>query len=140
VQRWLAASLGLPVEQVAAAAELQREQLKAWEEAGDVNRRQFFRAGVAATGATAAAAVNARIQELLITEPAAMERILAAATIDADTLTFLERSAEDTVRDYELLGPSHLLRPALEDFRLLRERLEDGQPVAYERRLCRVAA
>lgn len=44
------------------------------------------------------------------------------------------------MRDYELLGPSHLLRPALEDFRLVRERLEDGQPVGYERRLCRVAA
>ncbi len=139
-QRWLAAGLGLPVEQVAAAAELQREQLRAWEETGSVNRRQFFRAGVAATGATAAAALNARIQELLITEPAAMERILAAATIDADALTFLEKSAEDAVRDYELLGPSHLLRPALEDFRLVRERLEDGQPVGYERRLCRVAA
>jgi hypothetical protein len=140
VQRWLAAGLGLPVEQVAAAAVLQREQLKAWEATGSVNRRQFFRAGVAATGATAAAALNARIQELLVTEPAAMERILAAATIDADALTFLEKSAEDAVRDYELLGPAHLLRPALEDFRLVRERLEDGQPVGYERRLCRVAA
>jgi len=140
VQRWLAVGLGLPVEQVAAAATLQREQLRAWEETGDVNRRQFFRAGVAATGATAAAALNARIQELLVTEPAAMERILAAATIDGDALTFLEKSAEDAVRDYELLGPSHLLRPALEDFRLVRERLEDGQPVGYERRLCRVAA
>jgi hypothetical protein len=140
VQRWLAVGLGLPVQQVAAAAELQREQLTAWEEAGRVNRRQLFRAGVAATGAAATSALQARIQELLVTEPAAMERILAAATIDADALTFLEQSAEDAVRDYELLGPSQLLRPALEDFRLIRERLEDGQPVDYERRLCRVAA
>lgn len=100
------------------------------------DRRQALR-----TGATVAGAVlSGKLLELFGTEPLAMTRALRTATVDAEELDYHEATAAGYMVDYEESGPLLLFAPVLERFHAVRQLVEDGQPIAYQRRLCRVGA
>jgi transcriptional regulator with XRE-family HTH domain len=100
------------------------------------NRRQALR-----TGATVAGAVlSGRLLELFGSEPLAMARALRTATVDVEELDYHEATAAGYMVDYEESGPVLLFAPVLERFHAVRQLVEDGQPIAYQRRLCRVGA
>jgi transcriptional regulator with XRE-family HTH domain len=100
------------------------------------DRRQALR-----TGATVAGAVlSGKLLELFGTEPLAMTRALRTATVDDEELDYHEATAAGYMIDYEASGPLLLFAPVLERFHAVRQLVEDGQPIAYQRRLCRVGA
>jgi transcriptional regulator with XRE-family HTH domain len=100
------------------------------------NRRQALR-----TGATVAGAVlSGKLLELFGSEPLAMSRALRTATVDAEELDYHEATAAGYLVDYEQSGPVLLFAPVLERFHAVRQLVQDGQPIAYQRRLCRVGA
>jgi len=100
------------------------------------DRRQALR-----TGATVAGAVlSGKLLELFGTEPLAMTRALRTATVDAEELDYHEATAAGYMIDYEASGPLLLFAPVLERFQAVRQLVQDGQPIAYQRRLCRVGA
>src|SRR6266487_1904482 len=134
--RWLAGALGLPVEEVSAAAEAQRELVREEREGRDVNRRQMLQLGLTAVGA----ATVATMQELLDSEPVAMGRALPVATVDLATMESIERGTDEFIRSYETLGHTRLLGPSVLLFQQIRKAYEANQPQAIERRLCRSAA
>lgn len=84
--RWLAAGLGLPLEQVVAAAGLQRERLAALVEAADMNRREALKRGAAALvvgGAALAAFIRDTAVESSQMALEADEPTLEPATLEA---------------------------------------------------------
>ncbi len=134
--RWLADGLGLPVEDVAAAAAAQRELVREERERRDVNRRQVLQLGATAFGAVTVVAVG----ELLDSEPEAMARALPVATVDLATMEAIERSTAGLMHNYETLGHTRLLGPSLVLFQQIRTAYEANQPQAIEQRLCGSAA
>lgn len=134
--RWLAGALGLPVEEVSAAAEAQRELVREEREGRDVNRRQLMQFGLTAVGA----ATVATMQQLLDSEPEAMARALPIATVDLATMESIERATDQFIRSYETLGHTRLLGPSLLLFHQIRKAYEANQPQVIERRLCHSAA
>ncbi len=100
------------------------------------NRRQALRTG----GMVAGSVVTGKLLELLGTEPLAMTRALRTATVDGAELDYHEATADRYMVDYEASGPVLLLAPVLEHFHAVRRLVEDRQPIAYQRRLCRVGA
>jgi hypothetical protein len=103
---------------------------------GTANRRDVLRVG----GKLAGAALSGRLLELLGTEPLAMTRALRTATVDPAELDYHEATVARYMIDYEASGPLPLLAPVLELFHGVRQLVEDRQPIAYQRRLCRVGA
>src|SRR6266545_5025474 len=134
--RWLAGGLGLSVEEVAAAAAAQREMVLEERGRREVKRRQVFQLGVTGVGAVAVAA----IEELLDSEPEAMDRALPVATVDRVAMEVIEQDTAGLVRSYETLGHTRLLGPSLVLFNQIRTAYAARQPQAIERRLCRSAA
>jgi transcriptional regulator with XRE-family HTH domain len=100
------------------------------------NRRQALRAGATVAGAV----LSGKLLELFGTEPLAMTRALRTATVDAEELDYHEATAAGYMVDYEESGPVLLFAPVLERFHAVRQLVQDGQPIAYQRRLCRVGA
>jgi transcriptional regulator with XRE-family HTH domain len=100
------------------------------------NRRQALRAGATVAGAV----LSGRLLELFGSEPLAMSRALRIATVDAEELDHHEATAAGYMVDYEQSGPVLLFAPVLERFHAVRQLVQDGQPIAYQRRLCRVGA
>jgi transcriptional regulator with XRE-family HTH domain len=100
------------------------------------NRRQALRTGVTVAGAV----LSGKLLELFGTEPLAMTRALRTATVDAEELDYHEATVAGYLVDYEESGPVLLFAPVLERFHAVRQLVEDGQPIAYQRRLCRVGA
>jgi transcriptional regulator with XRE-family HTH domain len=105
-------------------------------EVGTSNRRDVLRVG----GGLAGAVLSGKLLELLGTEPLAMTRALGTATVDATELDYHEATVARYMIDYEASGPLPLLAPVLELFQGVRRLVEDRQPIAYQRRLCRVGA
>src|SRR6266705_707850 len=105
-------------------------------EVGSSNRRQVLLTG----GKLAGLAISGKLLELFGTEPLAMTRALRTATVDAEELDYHEATAARYMIDYEASGPLPLLAPVLELFHGVRRLVEDRQPIAYQRRLCRVGA
>jgi hypothetical protein len=100
------------------------------------NRRQALRAGATVAGAV----LSGKLLELFGTEPLAMTRALRTATVDDEELAYHEATTAGYMVDYEQSGPTLLFAPVLERFHAVRQLVEDGQPIAYQRRLCRVGA
>jgi transcriptional regulator with XRE-family HTH domain len=100
------------------------------------NRRQALRAGATVAGAV----LSGKLLELFGTEPLAMTRALRIATVDAEELDYHEAMTAGYMIDYEQSGPLLLFAPVLERFHAVRQLVQDGQPIAYQRRLCRVGA
>jgi transcriptional regulator with XRE-family HTH domain len=105
-------------------------------EVGTSNRREVLRVG----GKLAGAVLSGKLLELLGTEPLAMTRALRTATVDATELDYHEATVARYMIEYEASGPLLLLAPVLELFQGVRHLVEDRQPIAYQRRLCRVGA
>jgi transcriptional regulator with XRE-family HTH domain/tetratricopeptide (TPR) repeat protein len=134
--RWLAGALGLPVEEVSAVAEAQRELVREEREGRDVNRRQLLQLGMTAVGAVTVVTM----QELLESEPEAMGRALPIATVDLASMEAIEHGTEELIHSYETLGHTRLLGPSLVLFHQIRMAYEANQPQVIERRLCHSAA
>jgi transcriptional regulator with XRE-family HTH domain len=100
------------------------------------NRREALRVGAKVAGAV----LSGKLLELFGTEPLAMTRALRTATVDDEELDYHEATAAGYMVDYEASGPTLLFAPVLERFHAVRQLVEDGQPIAYQRRLCRVGA
>ncbi len=100
------------------------------------DRRQALRAGATVAGAV----LSGRLLELFGAEPLAMTRALRTATVDDEELDYHEATAAGYMVDYEASGPLPLFAPVLERFHAVRQLVQDGQPIAYQRRLCRVGA
>ena len=100
------------------------------------NRRQALGAGATVAGAV----LSGKLLELFGTEPLAMTRALRTATVDDEELDYHEATTAGYMIDYEESGPLLLFGPVLERFHAVRQLVEDGQPIAYQRRLCRVGA
>jgi transcriptional regulator with XRE-family HTH domain len=100
------------------------------------NRRQALRVGATVAGAV----LSGKLLELFGSEPLAMTRALRTATVDAEELDHHEATAAGYMVDYEASGPVLLFAPVLEHFQAVRQLVQDGQPIADQRRLCRVGA